>query len=59
MRLRLLVSAALVAASVFVGAAPAQASACPPETEGPCCNEGPVNALYKKLTGEDLIHCPW
>ena len=59
MKLRVLVAAALASATIFVGAAPAQAAGCPPETEGPCCNEGAVPALYKKLTGEELFHCPW
>jgi hypothetical protein len=27
--------------------------------EGPCCNEGTIPGLYKKLTGEDMFHCPW
>ena len=57
MKIRLLISSALVAASIFVGAAPAQAG-CMPE-DGPCCNEGTIPGLWKKLTGEDMFHCPW
>lgn len=56
-RTRLILVAALAAASLGVGAAPA--SACDPEVQ-PCCpNDDPVNRLYEKLTGEPLIRCPW
>jgi len=23
------------------------------------CNNGTIPVLYKKLTGKELIHCPW
>ena len=56
-RIRLLVVAALAAASLGVTAAPA--SACTPD-EGPCCSHDNVaDRLWYKLTGEYLIHCPW
>ena len=56
-RFRLLVVAALAASSLGIAAAPA--SACDPDTR-PCCpNDGPVNRLWEKLSGEPLIRCPW
>ena len=57
-RIRLILVAALAAASLGVVAAPASA-ACDPEM-GPCCpHDNPADRLWYKLTGEYLIHCPW
>jgi hypothetical protein len=58
--IRLLIAAAFIASS-FAIAAPAQAAPCPPDEGSSCpsCNEGTVNQLYRKLTGKELIHCPW
>ena len=56
-RIRLIVVAALAVSSLGFAAAPA--SACDPEA-GPCCpHDNPADQLWKKLTGEYLIHCPW
>ena len=30
-----------------------------PASAGPNCNDAPIPALYKKITGEEMIHCPW
>ena len=55
--IRILAVAALASASIGFAAAPAMA--CDPEVQ-PCCpHDNAVDQLWKKLTGEYLIHCPW
>ncbi len=57
-RLRYFVVAALAAASIGFGAAPA--SACPPDEQMPCqpCpGDETVDALWRKLTGHNLFVC--
>lgn len=57
-RIRLVVVAALAAASIGVVAAPASA-ACDPDGR-PCCpHDNAVDRLWVKLTGEHLFTCPW
>ena len=55
-RLRFVVVAALAAASIGFGAAPA--SACQPDVEGGCCENHWPNVLWRKYTGNDLYTCP-
>lgn len=54
-RARLIVIAALAAASVGFAAAPVSAGKCDPDGVCPTC-EGPeaVENLYRKLTGQEL-----
>lgn len=56
-RLRYVTVAALAAASIGFGAAPA--SACPPDVfGGGCCHDDLPNVLARELTGNDLYTCP-
>ena len=56
-RMRYIAVAALAAASIGFGAAPA--SACQPDVPSGCCESHPPNVLWRKLTGNDLYQCPW
>ena len=55
-RTRYLAVAALAAASIGFGAAPASASACPPDDQAPCQCES-ANDFFKRLTGQRLLNC--
>ena len=60
-RLRYVVVAALAAASIGFGAAPASAcqSGGQPGGMGGCCQDDAPNVLWREHTGNDLYTCPW
>ena len=56
-RLRLLFVGVVVLGSVG-WAAPAGAAMCAPEENPQGCCADDINAVWNRLTGRDLIHCP-
>ena len=54
--MRYIVVAALAAASIGFGAAPA--SACQPDVQSGCCEDHLPNRLWRKYFGHDLYQCP-